>query len=59
MKKEKVKELTEEMPIEFEVEELIEKLVFIDKVEKRINQLNERKTLANNVVKEKFEEWQK
>ena len=59
MKKEKVKELTEEMPIEFEVEELIEKLVFIDKVEKGINQLNERKTLANNVVKEKFEEWQK
>ena len=59
MRKEKVKELTEDLPPEFELEDFMEKLVFIEKVEKGLIQLDEKKTLDNQVVKEKVEGWQK
>lgn len=49
----------EELPQEFELEELIEKLIFIEKVEKGLIQLDEKKTLSHEVAKKKIEEWQK
>lgn len=59
MKKEKVIEIAEELPQEFELEELIERLIFIEKVEKGLIQLDEKKTLPHQEVKKKIEEWQK
>jgi len=41
MKKERVIETIKDFPTEFEVEELIEKLIFIDKVEKGLKQVKE------------------
>ena len=59
MKKEKVIEVAEELPQEFELEELIEKLIFIEKVEKGLKQLDEKETLPHEEAKKKIEEWQK
>ncbi len=59
MIKEKVIEVTKELPKEFNVEELIEKLIFIDKIEKGLIQLSENKTLSHEAVKSKVHEWQK
>lgn len=52
MKKEKAIETVNEFPQEFELEELMERLVFADKVEKGLQQLNERKTITHDRVKE-------
>jgi len=59
MIKEKVIEVTKELPNEFDLDELIEKLIFIDKVEKGLIQLDEGKTLPHDEVKNKVKEWQK
>lgn len=59
MKKEKAIETVNEFPQEFELEELMERLVFADKVEKGLQQLNERKTIPHDQVKEITKKWQK
>ena len=59
MIKEKVLEVTKELPNEFDLDDLIEKLIFIDKVEKGLIQLDEGKTLPHDEVKNKVKEWQK
>lgn len=59
MKKEKAIETVNEFPQEFELEELMERLVFADKVEKGLQQLNERKTITHDRVKEITKKWQK
>ena len=59
MVKEKVLEITKELPEEFNVEELIERLIFVDKIEKGLIQLSENKTLTHEDVKTKIQEWQK
>jgi hypothetical protein len=52
MKREKVVEAVKELPQEFELEELMEKLVFVEKVEQGLKQLDEEKTVAHEQVKE-------
>jgi predicted transcriptional regulator len=59
MRKDKVLETVNEFPQEFELEELMERLVFIEKVEKGLKQLNEGKTVAHEQVKDKIKGWQK
>jgi len=59
MIKEKVLEVTKELPNEFDLDDLIEKLIFIDKVEKGLIQLDEGKTIPHDEVKNKVKEWQK
>ena len=59
MIKEKVIEVTKELPNEFDLDDLIEKLIFIDKVEKGLIQLDEGKTIPHDEVKNKVKEWQK
>ena len=59
MRKDKVLETVNEFPQEFELEELIERLVFIEKVEKGLKQLNEGKTVSHEQVKDKIKGWQK
>ena len=59
MKKDKAIETLNDFPQEFELEELIERLIFIDKVEKGISQIYEGKTKTHSEVKEKIEKWSK
>ena len=52
MKKEDVIEAMRELPQNFELENLLEKLVFIEKVEKGLVQLEQGITISHDVVKE-------
>jgi len=59
MTKEKVIETVKDLPADFELEVLLEKLVFIDKVEKGLDQINQGKTLTHDQVKEQIRQWSK
>ena len=51
MKKEDVIEAMKELPQDFELEKLLEKLVFMEKVEKGLLQLEQGKTVPHDQVK--------
>lgn len=57
MKKSKVIETLDSLPEEFTTEELIDRLIFIDKVEKGLQEVEEGRTIsldeAKNRIKEK------
>jgi hypothetical protein len=57
MKREKVIEAVKEFPLEFDLEELIEKLVFVEKVEKGLKQIEEGKTVPHAEVKDLSKKW--
>ena len=57
MRREKVLNTINEFPQEFELEDLIEKLIFIEKVEQGLNQLDEDKTVSHQTVKEIVKKW--
>jgi len=57
MKKEDVIEAMRELPQNFELESLLEKLVFIEKVEKGLLQLEQGFTISHDVVKEMSKQW--
>jgi predicted transcriptional regulator len=57
MKKDSVLDAINDFPQEFELEELIEKLVFVEKVEKGLHQLEEGKTTSHEEVKEAIKKW--
>jgi hypothetical protein len=59
MNKEKVITAINEMPQDFDLDILMEKLVFIEKVEKGLEQLNSGNTFTHEQVKQKVKEWQK
>ncbi len=48
---------TKELPEEFEPEELIEKLIFIEKIEQGLKQLDEGETVSHEKVKEITSKW--
>jgi len=48
-----------DMPQDFDLEVLIEKLIFIEKVEKGLEQLNSGNTITHSQVKEKIKQWQR
>lgn len=50
-------ETVNELPVEFELEELIEKLLFVDKVEKGLKQLEEGKHITHEQLKEQARKW--
>ncbi len=58
MKKSKVIETLDSLPEEFTTEELIDRLIFIDKVEKGLQEVEEGRTIsldeAKNRIKEKW-----
>ena len=58
MTKEKVEEAVSTLPQEFDVEELIERLIFIDKVEKGLQQLDRGETKTHEEVKTIAKSWQ-
>jgi hypothetical protein len=57
MKREKVMDAVKEFPEEFELEDLIEKLVFVEKVEKGLNQLRKGKTVSHEKVRDIVKKW--
>jgi len=59
MNKEKLLTTINDMPSEFDLEVLMERLVFIEKVEKGLEQLNTGNTLTHEQVKLRVKEWSK
>jgi hypothetical protein len=57
MKREKAIETVKEFPQEFELEDLIERLVFVEKVEKGLQQIDQGKTISHDQVKEMTKKW--
>lgn len=57
MKRDKVLETVKEFPQEFELEELIERLVFVEKVEKGLHQMEKGKTVPHDQVREVSKKW--
>jgi len=46
------------MPQNFDLEVLMERLIFIEKVEKGLEQLNSGNTLTHEQVKQRVKQWQ-
>lgn len=57
MKRDKVMETVKEFPQEVNLEELIERLVFVEKIEKGLEQLKEEKTIPHEHVKDMTKKW--
>lgn len=57
MKREKAIETVKELPQEFELDELIERLVLVEKVEKGLQQIDQGKTISHDQVKEMIKKW--
>lgn len=59
MRRERVIESIKELPNEFELETIIERLIFIDKVEKGLQQANEGNSISHEEVKNRIKKWSK
>ena len=57
MKRDKAIDTIKELPKEFEVETLIDKLIFVEKVEQGLAQLKKRKTVTHEKAKEIVKKW--
>jgi len=57
MKREKVLEALKELPKEFELDTLLEKLVFVEKVNEGLAQIKIGKTITHDKVKETVLKW--
>lgn len=57
MKRDKLMDTIKDIPGEFELEDLIEKLVFVEKVEKGLTQAREGKTVSHEEVKKIAKKW--
>ena len=57
MKRDKAIDTIKELPKEFELEALMEKLVFVEKVEQGLAQLKKGKTIPHEKVKEVAKKW--
>lgn len=57
MKRDRVIEIVKDLPKEFDLEIIIEKLIFIDKVEKGLEQAQEAKTISHEEVKKRVSKW--
>ena len=57
MKREKALDTIKELPQEFELEELLERLIFIDKVENGLKQIESGQVISHEAVKELVKKW--
>jgi hypothetical protein len=57
MKKELVIDAIKEFPQDFDLDILFEKLIFMEKVEKGLSQLEQDKTIPHGEVKEIIRKW--
>lgn len=59
MTREKAIETIKEFPQEFELEELFERLLFIESVEKGLEQIKQGKTIPHAQVEAMIQQWKK
>ncbi len=59
MRRDRVIETIKELPNEFDLETVVEQLIFIDKVEKGLSQVDEGKTIPHEEVKKRVSKWSK
>lgn len=52
-----VKQSIDNLPDSFTIDQLIEQLIFLEKVEEGIKQSDEGKTISNDDVKSMIEKW--
>ncbi|NJK97212.1 MAG: hypothetical protein HC905_21940 [Bacteroidales bacterium] len=52
-----VRQSIDNLPDSFTIDELIEQLIFVEKVEEGVKQSNERTTISNDDVKSMIEKW--
>ncbi|MBA7521540.1 hypothetical protein ES705_13647 [subsurface metagenome] len=57
--KDKLRQSINKLPDSFTIDELIDQLIFIEKVEEGLEQSKERKVLSNENVKKIIEKWSK
>ena len=57
MRRDRAIETMKEFPQEFELEELIEQLVFVEKVERGHQQVEQGKTVSHEMVKKMTKKW--
>ena len=59
MTKEALAKVVNKLPDEFEIEELLDKLIFMAKVEKGAQQLKEGKSISHEEMVKKIKSWSK
>jgi hypothetical protein len=59
MNRDKAIETINDLPEDFDLDILIEKLIFIEKVEKGLSQAANKQTVTHEHVKQKVREWQR
>jgi hypothetical protein len=57
--KEKVLATLKELPEEFSLDELFERLILFEKIETGLKQVKEGKTISHETVKSRVKAWQK
>lgn len=57
--KEKVLETIQSLPDEFSLDELVERLILLEKIDAGLKQVEEGKTLSQKEAREKMKKWQK
>ena len=57
--KSKLKKTLENLPDNFSIDELIEQLIFIEKVEEGLEQSRNGKTVSNDEVRKIIDKWSK
>lgn len=57
MKRDKALDTIKELPKEFELEELLEKLVFVEKIEQGLSQIKRKETISHSKVREIARKW--
>ena len=57
MRRAKVINTVKEFPAEFELDALLERLIFIEKVEKGLKEVKKGKTISHTKVKELVKKW--
>lgn len=55
--KEKLQEYISQLPNEISIDELIDKLIFIDKLEKRMEESLNSETISEEDLKSEMEQW--
>lgn len=59
IKKEKLKKHIDKFPDELSIDELIDRLVFIEKLERRIEQSKKGETISEDELKDEMDKWSK
>jgi predicted transcriptional regulator len=55
--KKKIQQQLAEMPEEFSLDELIDRLIIIDKIEEGLNDTMEGRTISNDEMKKEVDSW--